>query len=120
MPTQPRFTSIDEYIKFFPAETGTILETLRQLIKEVAPDAQEKISYNMPSFTVKGNNLIYFAGWKKHISLYPYTDAMEAVFKHENEYTISGKGTIQIPLDKPLPGPAIREIVKFRLKEVLG
>lgn len=92
------------------------LQLLRQTIQEVAPDATEAIKYNMPTFVLYGN-LIYFAAWKKHISLYPITASMEADLPELAQYKTSGKGTVQFPLHQPLPVQLIREIVAFRVRE---
>ena len=109
------FTSIDEYIVQFPIEIQEILETLRKVIKESAPDAEEKISYKMPTFTLHGN-LVHFAAYKNHIGFYP-TPSGIAAFTHQlSEYKTS-KGAVQFPLDQPLPYELISEIVKFRIAE---
>ncbi len=113
-----QFKTIDEYINAFPKEVRTVLQTLRQTIKEEAPDAEETIKYGMPTFTLHGN-LVYFGAWKKHIGFYPITAAMEASIQELSAYKTSGKGTIQFPLNQPLPLPLIRKIVQFRVKEQL-
>ena len=118
--SKPRFTTIDEYIASFPDGVQEILQTLRATIKAEAPEAQECIRYHLPTFTLNGAYLIYFAAWKKHISLYPYTSAMEAAFEETAAYKTSGKGTIQFPLNRPLPIGLIRNIVAFRVRETLG
>jgi uncharacterized protein YdhG (YjbR/CyaY superfamily) len=112
------FETVDAYINAQPLEVRDILQTLRQTIKEEIPGVEETMSYKMPTFTLHGNYVIYFAAWKKHISLYPFSNAMEKSLKEASAYKTSGKGTIQFPLDKPLPLSLIREIVRFRLKEV--
>lgn len=109
-------TTIDGYIASFPADVQAKLQLLRQTIQEVAPDATEAIKYNMPTFVLYGN-LIYFAAWKKHISLYPITASMEADLPELAQYKTSGKGTVQFPLHQPLPVQLIREIVAFRVRE---
>ena len=114
--SKDRFNTIDEYINSFPQAVRDELQVLRQAIKEAAPDAGEAIKYGMPTFTLHGN-LVYFAAWKRHIGLYPITSAMEASIKELANYTTSGKGTIQFPLDQPLPLPLIRQIVALRVKE---
>ena len=115
--TKSHFKTIDEYINSHPLEVRKVLQTLRETIKEVVPEAQEKISYNMPTFTLNGIHLLTFAAWKKHTSLYPFTKTMEASLKEASSYKTSGKGTIQFPLDQPLPLPLIRKIVQLRVKE---
>jgi uncharacterized protein YdhG (YjbR/CyaY superfamily) len=117
-PPKPQYKTIDEYVDAFPDDVKTKLQALRQVIKEEAPEAKETIKYGMPTFTWRGN-LVYFAAWKKHIALYPTTSAMEAAIEEMASYKMSGKGTIQFPLNQPLPLPLIRQIVAFRVKEML-
>jgi len=112
------FTSIDEYIATFPEETQKILKEIRVTIKAAAPDAEEKISYQMPTFTLKGN-LVHFAAFKKHIGFYPVPTGIEK-FKKELAAYESGKGSVQFPLDEPIPYDLISRIVKFRVKENLA
>ena len=108
---------IDEYIKGFPKEVQDRLQKLREIIKEAAPDAEEKISYGIPTFTLKGN-LVHFAAYKKHIGFYPTPSGVEK-FKNEISVYVWSKGAVQFPLDKPVPYELIREIVAFRVKENL-
>ena len=115
-----QFKTIDEYISSFPPEVQTILQTLRQTLNEAVPDAVETIRYQMPTLMLNGVALIYFAAWKKHISLYPYTTEMEAAFSEAAAYKTSGKGTIQFPLAQPLPLALIRKIVALRVEENLA
>jgi len=112
------FNSVDEYIGTFPKETQKILEELRATIKAAAPEAEEKISYQIPTFTLNGKYLIYFAGWKNHISLYPIPSGSEAFNKEVSQYA-AGKGTLKFPIDKPLPLKLITKIVKSRVAENL-
>ncbi len=109
------FTSIDVYIATFPEETQKILEKLRATIKAAAPDAEEKISYQMPTFALNGN-LVHFAAFKNHIGLYPTPSGTEA-FKRELSIYQGTKGSIKFPIDKPLPLKLISKIVKFRVAE---
>ena len=118
MAASQKFKTVDEYINSFPPDVRTVLQTLRQTIKEEAPEAEETIKYGMPTFTMQGN-LVYFAAWKNHIGFYPITAAMEASIEELSAYKTSGKGTIQFPINQPLPLPLIRTIVQFRLKEQL-
>lgn len=111
-------TSINEYIAGFPKETQKVLEEVRAIIKDTAPHAKETISYAIPTFTVNKKYLVYFAGYKSHISLYP-APAGNASFEKEIGSYRSGKGTLQFPIGKPLPVDLIRKIVKFRMKENL-
>jgi uncharacterized protein YdhG (YjbR/CyaY superfamily) len=112
------FTSIDEYIAAFPKEIQKILEEVRATIKAVAPDAEEKISYQMPTFTLKGN-LVHFAAFKNHIGFYPTPTGIDK-FKKELSVYEGAKGSVQFPLDKPIPYDLISKIVKFRVKENLA
>ena len=114
-----RFNSIDEYIAAYPAETQSILQELRATIKAAAPDAVEKISYQMPTFAQKGN-LVYFAAFKDHIGFYPGAVAsVVKAFQNEVSIYVSGKGTLRFPIDKPLPLELISRIVKFRVDQNL-
>ena len=111
------FVSIDEYIAAFPEEIQKMLEELRAIIKAAAPEAQEKISYQMPAFAQKGI-LVYFAAWKNHIGFYPTSSGTQA-FKQELSVYKSSKGSVKFPLDKPLPLDLISNIVRFRVAENL-
>ncbi len=110
--------NIDEYIAGFPPDVQEILESIRAVIKEATPDAEETISYQMPTFTLKGN-LVHFAAFKKHIGFYPTPTGIEA-FKDKLSVYVGGKGSVQFPLDKPMPLDLIRRIVEFRVKENLA
>ncbi len=112
--------TIDSYIKTFPKEVQLILYALKKTIEEEIPNVEEGIRYNMPTFFLNGDYIIYFAAWKKHISLYPFTDEMVKKFPETARYNTSGKGTIQFPINEPLPFPLIRKIVAIRLKEYLA
>jgi uncharacterized protein YdhG (YjbR/CyaY superfamily) len=108
--------TIDEYIAGFPNDVQKILEKIRMTIRKAAPDAEETISYQMPTFTLKGNYLVYFAAFKKHIGFYPAPIGI-AEFKEELSVYEAGKGTMKFPLDKPIPFDLITKIVKFRVKD---
>lgn len=110
-----KFKSIDEYIGLYPSEVQDILTTLRKVIKESAPEATEKISYQMPTFAMHGN-LVHFAAFKKHIGFYPAASGVAAFIDKLVEYKTS-KGAIQFSIDKPLPYELIKEIVQFRVDE---
>ncbi|KJS48472.1 MAG: hypothetical protein VR66_13785 [Peptococcaceae bacterium BRH_c23] len=99
----------------FPPEIQEILNALRKVIKESAPDAKEKISYQMPTFELHGN-LVHFAAFKNHIGFYPAPSGIEAFKQDLSEYK-GAKGSVQFPIDKPLPYPLISRIVKFRVAE---
>jgi uncharacterized protein YdhG (YjbR/CyaY superfamily) len=119
MPTSKvKFKTIDAYIDSFPPDVRKVLQLLRQTIQEEVPEAQEAIKYGMPTFVFHGN-LVLFAAWKNHIGFYPITTEMEASIEELAAYKTTGKGTIQFPLNKPLPLPLIRKIVAFRVKEHL-
>ncbi|WP_425589451.1 iron chaperone [Peribacillus simplex] len=109
------FHSIDEYIIQFPEEVQEILKMLRKVIKDAAPDAEEKISYQMPTFVLYGN-LVHFAAYKKHIGFYPAPSAISAFESALSEYKCS-KGAVQFPLNKPIPYKLITEMVKFRVEQ---
>ena len=111
------FNSIDEYIAQFPEDIQAILQQIRSVIKEAAPEATEKISYQMPTFYLKGN-LVHFAAFKSHIGFYPVPSGIEK-FKEELSQYKSGKGSAQFPLDKPIPYDLIRRITLFRVEENL-
>lgn len=110
------FKTIDEYISTFPQEVQTILHKIRQTVQQVVPEAEEKISYRMPTFNLNGSYLIYFAAWKHHISLYPVPSNTKD-FQDELAVYLSGKGTVKFPLKKPVPYDLVRKIVEHRLRE---
>lgn len=107
---------IDDYIAGFPEEVQKILKKVRTTIRQTAPEAEETISYQIPTFKLNGTYLIYFAGFKNHISLYPAPRGAEE-FKKELSAYEGGKGTVQFPLDQPIPYDLIKRIVKFKVKE---
>jgi len=109
--------NIDEYIAGFPADVREILEKIRMTIGRAAPDAEEKISYRMPAFTLRGN-LVHFAAYKNHIGLYPApTGTVE--FNKELSVYRAAKNSVRFPLDRPIPFDLISQLVKFRVKENL-
>ena len=108
---------MDEYINAFPEDVRTILNELRQTIKDVAPEAEETINYQIPTFTLNGN-LVHFAAFENHIGFYPTPSGMEA-FKNELSGYKGAKGSVQFPINEPLPLPLIRRIVEYRVKENL-
>ena len=109
------FNTIHDYIATFPIDIQKKLQEMRATIKETAPDAEEKISYRMPTFFLKGN-LVHFAAFKNHIGFYPVPTGIEK-FKREISAYKTSKGAVQFPLDKPLPLDLICKIVKFRVAE---
>lgn len=108
------FQSIDEYIAACPPESQAYLQEIRKLIRALVPDANEKISYQMAAFERNGKNLIHFAGWKKHVSLYPVPAGSEAFERQIAKY-VDGKGTVKFLLDEPLPIKLIERVVKLHL-----
>lgn len=114
-PKKSGFTTIDEYIATFPAETQNILQEVRALIKAAAPEAKEKISYQMPTFDLNGN-LVHFAAFKSHIGFYPTPSGIEAFQQELSGYT-GAKGSVQFPIDQPMPLDLIRRIVEYRVAE---
>jgi uncharacterized protein YdhG (YjbR/CyaY superfamily) len=111
------FRTIDEYIATFPKNIQSILEELREAIRESAPKAEETISYQMPAFKLNGI-LVWFAAFKNHIGFYPKTSAIEAFKEELSDYEVS-KGTVKFPLNKPIPFDLVKKIVKYRVKENL-
>lgn len=109
--------TIDSYIKQFPKEVQVILEKIRETIHTASPDAMEAISYQMPTFKLHGKNLVHFAAWKKHIGFYATPSGNEA-FKKELSVYQGAKGSVQFPLDKPMPFELIKKIALFRAKEI--
>jgi len=107
------YKTIDEYIAQFPADIQVKLNLLRDVIKKAAPDSKERISYQMPTFW-QNENLVHFAAYKNHIGFYPTPSGIEA-FKDELSIYKNAKGSVQFPLDKPLPFDLIGRIVRFRV-----
>ena len=112
-----RFDTVDDYIKSFPKDTQAVLQKVRQTIKKVAPKATEAISYQIPAFKLNSKYLLYYSGWKTHISLYPIPPGTE-VFKKEIAPYVKGKGTISFSLDKPIPYGLIEKVAAFHLKNL--
>ena len=107
--------NIDEYIAGFPKDVQDILQKIRGIIKKAAPDAEEAIKYQIPTFVLNGN-LVHFAAFQKHIGFYPTPSGIDQ-FKDELSVYKSAKGSVQFPLDAPVPFDLITKIVKFRVKE---
>jgi uncharacterized protein YdhG (YjbR/CyaY superfamily) len=112
---EPKSGSIDTYISSFPDEVQVILREIRRILRDAAPDAEEAIKYQIPTF-VLGENLVHFAAFEKHIGLYPTPSAIER-FKDELSGFKSAKGSVQFPLDSPMPYVLIERIVEFRVDE---
>ena len=110
-------TTIDEYIGGFPPEIQAVLEQVRAAVRETAPEARETIAYQLPTFVLHGN-LVHFGAFKKHIGLYPTPTGLEQ-FKDDLAPYKCAKGSVQFPLDQPMPLDLIRKIVAFRVEENL-
>ena len=117
-PGPPPTRSINESIAFFPGDVQARLNKIRQAIRKAAPGAVECIAYQMPTFRLNGN-LVHFAAFKEHIGFYPVQTGIEK-FKKELSVYKQGKGSVQFPLDRPMPYELITKIVKFRVKENLA
>lgn len=112
------FRSVDEYIAAQPEAAQGVLELVRSSIRKAVPNAEESISYKIPTYKLRGDPVIFFAGWKQHYSLYPATNQIVATFKDDlADYEVR-KGTIRLPLSQPVPVKLIERIAKMRAKEV--
>jgi uncharacterized protein YdhG (YjbR/CyaY superfamily) len=114
-PSKP--ATVDEYIGTFPADVQPILERVRQAILRAVPTARETISYQIPTFTLDGARLLYFAGWKHHISLYPAPRGDES-FEHQLGPYRSAKSTVRFPLSRPVPYDLIEQIARLRQQDL--
>ena len=112
------FTTVDEYIASCPEETRGRLQEIRAAVRAAVPDAKEKISYQIACFELNGKNLIHYAGWTKHVSMYPTPEGTAAFNKAIAKYA-GGKGTTKFPLSEPLPLKLIQQIVKLRVADNL-
>lgn len=111
--------NIDEYIAGSPPEVRDRLAEVRALVRRIAPEAVETISYAIPTFDLDGTHLVHFAGYAKHVGLYPAPGAMDA-FAEELAAYRHGKGSVRFPMDEPLPVELIERIVEHRVREVRG
>jgi uncharacterized protein YdhG (YjbR/CyaY superfamily) len=107
---------IDAYIAAFPAKVRKLLQQMRRTLREEAPDAVERLSYGIPTFDVDGQHLVHFAGFARHVGFYPTARGIAAFAKELAGYK-SGKGSVQFPLDEPLPLELVRRVVRFRLDQ---
>ena len=112
-----RFKSVDEYIASKPAKSRASLQRVREAIRKAVPAAEEGLLYQRPTYTLNGVQVLGFAGWTQHFSLYPASDALVAAFARELARYKRSKGTIQMPIDEPVPGALIGRIAKFRARE---
>ena len=110
-------STIDDYIASFPDDVQAVLSEVRKTIRQAAPEAVESISYQIPTYKLNGQPLIYFAGWKHHISIYPLP-AGDASFEMGLDQYRTGKGTAQFPLDQPIPYDLIRKMVELHLARI--
>jgi uncharacterized protein YdhG (YjbR/CyaY superfamily) len=113
--TSTKFKTVDEYLASFPANTKKILQEIRNTIKQSAPQAEELISYNMPAFKLRGM-LVFYAAYERHIGFYPTASGIKAFKKEISQYK-NAKGSVQFPIDEPMPFDLISKIVKFKVKE---
>jgi uncharacterized protein YdhG (YjbR/CyaY superfamily) len=116
--TKSDFKSVVEYIQAQPVAVQTVLKTVRSAIRRTVPGAQEVISYKMPAYMLPGGPLLFFAGWKRHYSLYPASNHIVATLKDDLAPYEVAKGTIRFPLSEPVPVKLIQRIAKLRAKEV--
>lgn len=116
--TNNKPNNIDDYIANFPQETQEVLQQMRATIHKVAPGVEEKISYGMPTFNLNKHYLVYFAGYKNHVGLYPAPIGVDE-FKEDMKPYKTGKGSIQFPLDRPMPWNLISRIIEYRIDENL-
>jgi uncharacterized protein YdhG (YjbR/CyaY superfamily) len=116
MASKTKFTTMDEYVATLPKNVQGILEKIRQTIRKAAPGAVETISYQIPTFKLNGKNLVHFAAWKNHIGFYA-TPSGNAAFKKEISHYKVAKGSIQFPLEEPIPYDLVAKIVLFRVME---
>src|SRR4030095_5812026 len=116
--TKINFNSVNEYIASQTEAVKGVLERVRSTIRKALPRTEEVISYQMPTYKLHGSPVLYFAGWKKHYSLYPATNQLVAAFKDDLAPYEVEKGTIRFPLSQPVPVKLIGRIAKFRAKEV--
>ncbi|MGZ4741367.1 MAG: iron chaperone [Ilumatobacteraceae bacterium] len=112
------FRSVDEYIESLPEHVQPVVQRVLGTLRKALPSAQEVISYQIPALRTDGGIVLYFAGWKEHISIYPVTDALMASFGDELRPYRASKGTLRFPLDRPMPVRLIARVAKFRAADV--
>ena len=114
MPDQPapRSKTVDDYIQSFPSDVQVVLETLRALARKALPDADEAISYGIAAYRVGGTDIVYFAGWQRHTSLYPIPAVSEALEQELKPYR-AGRGTLRFRLGEPLPTKLIESVIEL-------
>ncbi len=109
--------TIDEYLETVPASVRPILQEIRRTISSLAPEATEAISYDLPTFKLRGRNLIHLGAWKDHVGIYPVPSGTDAFNKELAPY-VKSKGTIQFPFSKPVPYPLLKQIIALRIEDV--
>ncbi len=115
MPMKYTFTTVDDYISTFPEDVQQKLQLIRKIIKEKITDAEETISYGIPTYKRNEKYVVYFAGYKNYLSLYPVSKTLLSEFEDQSAFRISGKATVQFPLNKPLPIEIIRKVINLLL-----
>jgi uncharacterized protein YdhG (YjbR/CyaY superfamily) len=115
------FTTVDEYIAQYPPEVQRILEEVRAAIRTAVPQTEERISYGIPTFALDGRYVVYFSGWKRHVSVYPIPDtSADPALERELKPYMAGKGTLKFALDRPMPIPLIQRVAKRLLEQRLA
>jgi len=112
-----QFATVDEYLASFPDDVEAVLQELRRTIRGAVPNAGEKISYRIPAMTLDGKVLVYFAGWKDYVSMYPLPE-MDAAFEKELAPYVAGKGTVRFAHGRPLPHDLIERFVKLHARRI--
>ena len=116
---RPLAESVDDYISQYPPAVQKTLNELRALIKSIAPESVESVTYAIPTYKVNGERMVYFAGFEKHIGIYPLPDNPDAELASDIAPFVAGKGTLRFALDKPLPTELIKRVVRSRLESCL-
>ena len=116
MSPMPAFTTVEDYIASFPPDVQRTLEAVRAVIRSAVPGTEERISYGIPTFALDGRYVVYFSGWKRHVSVYPIPDAHGELARQIEPYR-SGKGTMKFPLDKPMPLELIGAVASRLLEQ---
>lgn len=117
----PSFATVDDYIASFPPEVQRTLEEVRAAIRAAVPDTEERISYGIPTFTLDGRYVVYFSGWKRHVSVYPIPDTSgDPAFERELKGYMAGKGTLKFALDEPMPIELIQRVARRLMEQRLA
>ena len=112
------FATVDEYIATFPPDVQRTLEEVRAAIRAAVPGTEERISYGIPTFALHGRYVVYFSGWKRHVSVYPIPDTSDdPAFERELKRHVAGKGTLKFALDEPMPIGLIQRVAKRLLEQ---